>query len=118
MKDERKEVIEALAWDLVACGGQPPLHPTTCAVMRILFVFQVVPFSVFAGLMPCDTETTRQQLRRLKAQGVVDRLVVRQRGRHAVCLYALTPEGRRIVKLWEQARNRLLSAVNRELRKV
>lgn len=30
------ERLEQLAWDLVACGQRPPMHPTTCAVIRLL----------------------------------------------------------------------------------
>ncbi len=115
---ERRSIVEALAWDLVACAQRPPLHPTTCAVLRILAVFRVVPFSVFAAMMPCDLETTRQQLRRLQGQGLVERHVVQPRGRHAVCIYALTPDGCRMVELWERAKEQLLQAVNHELQKI
>ena len=115
---DRGEVIEALAWDLVACAQRPPLHPTTCAVMRILAVFRVVPFSVFTAMMPCDLETTRQQLGRLRHQGLVERHVVRPKGRHAVCIYALTPDGWRMVELWSRAKTQLLQAVNHELSKL
>ena len=118
MNEGRKSMVEALAWDVVACAQRPPLHPTTCAVMRILAVFRVVPFSVFAAMMPCDLETTRQQLRRLQGQGLVERHVVQPRGRHAVCIYALTPDGGRMVELWERAKVQLLKVVNRELDKI
>ena len=118
MNEGRKSMVEALAWDLVACAQRPPLHPTTCAVMRILAVFRVVPFSVFAAMMPCDLETTRQQLRRLQGQGLVERHVVQPRGRHAVCIYALTPCGWRMVEMWGKAKTQLLQTVNHELSKL
>ncbi|MBR3925562.1 MAG: helix-turn-helix transcriptional regulator [Akkermansia sp.] len=116
--EERKGVIEALAWDLVACAQRPPIHPTTAAVLRLLCVLRVVPFSVFTGLLPCDIETTRQQLRRLMDQGLVERITIQQRGCTAVAIYALTADGLRLMDMWVMTREQLLQALNNEIKKV
>lgn len=117
-RDEKNCVIDALAWDLVACAQNPPLHPTTSAVLRTLCVFRVVPFSLFASLLPCNSETTRQQLRRLIEQGLVERIVLKQRGRTAMTIYALTADGLRLMDMWESARRRLLQSLTVELDKI
>jgi predicted ArsR family transcriptional regulator len=65
--------------------------------------------------MPCDKETVRQQLSRLMAIGVVEKVVVQQKGRHALCLYALAPDGIRMVLMWNRARAQLLGQVRAQL---
>lgn len=95
--------IDVLAWELVACGQRPPLHPTTCAVIRVLWALGVVSFREMVCVIPCDVETVRQQLNRLVHAGVAEREYVRRMGRKAECLYRLTVDGVRMVALWEQA---------------
>lgn len=95
--------IDVLAWELVACAQRPPLHPTTCAVIRTLWALGVVSFREMVCVVPCDAETVRQQLNRLVGAGVAEREYVKRMGRKASCLYRLSAEGVRMVALWERA---------------
>lgn len=112
--------IDVLAWELVACGQRPPLHPTTCAVIRVLWALGVVSFREMVCVIPCDAETVRQQLNRLVHAGVAEREYVRRMGRKASCLYRLSEEGVRMVSLWEKAaldmRGRLLELLELRVR--
>ena len=95
--------IDVLAWELVACAQRPPLHPTTCAVIRTLWALGVVSFREMVCVVPCDAETVRQQLNRLVVAGVAQREYGRRMGRKAESFYRLTADGVRIVALWERA---------------
>lgn len=95
--------IDVLAWELVACGQRPPLHPTTCAVIRTLWALGVVSFREMVCVVPCDAETVRQQLNRLVVAGVAQREYGRRMGRKAESFYRLTADGVRMVALWERA---------------
>lgn len=95
--------LDVLAWELVACGQKPPLHPTTCAVIRVLWTTGVISFREMCCVVPCDLETVRQQLNRLVNAGVAAREYVRHMGRKAQCLYRLTADGLRMVALWQVA---------------
>lgn len=95
--------IDVLAWELVACAQRPPLHPTTCAVIRTLWALGVVSFREMAIVVPCDAETVRQQLNRLVVAGVAQREYGRRMGRKAESFYRLTADGVRMVALWERA---------------
>ena len=95
--------IDVLAWELVACAQRPPLHPTTCAVIRTLWALGVVSFREMVCVVPCDAETVRQQLNRLVVAGVAQREYGRRMGRKAECFYRLTADGVRMVALWERA---------------
>ena len=107
--------LENLVWDLVACEQRPPLHPTTCAVMRLLNVLGGASFRQCASIIPCDVETVRQQLNRLCWQGLVMRETVKRLGRTAKTCYYLTPAGARMVKLWEIAYDARLERLRKEL---
>lgn len=95
--------IDVLAWELVACAQRPPLHPTTCAVIRTLWALGVVSFREMVCVVPCDAETVRQQLNRLVVAGVAQREYGRRMGRKAESFYRLTADGVRMVALWERA---------------
>lgn len=98
-----RENLSVLAWELVACGQRPPLHPTTCAVLRVLWVLGTVSFREMCLVVPCAPETVRQQLNRLVVAGVCRRDYVRHMGRKAEALYWLTEEGLRMVGMWQYA---------------
>ncbi len=95
--------IDVLAWELVACAQKPPLHPTTCAVIRTMWALGVVSFREMVCVVPCDAETVRQQLNRLVVAGVAKREYGRRMGRKAESFYYLTADGVRMVALWERA---------------
>lgn len=95
--------IDVLAWELVACGQRPPLHPTTCAVIRTMWALGVVSFREMVCVVPCDAETVRQQLNRLVVAGVAKREYGQRMGRKAESFYHLTADGVRMVALWERA---------------
>lgn len=109
------ELVEQLAWDLVACAQRPPIHPTTCAVMRLLAVLGEVSFRKCADLVPCDVETVRQQLNRLCIQGLVQREAQRRLGRKAQSVYRLTFAGRQVVRMWSVAYEARMAQLKREL---
>lgn len=109
------ERFEQLAWDLVACAQRPPMHPTTCAVMRLLAALGVVSFKRCAELIPCDVETVRQQLNRLCNQGLVQRVTDRRMGRKAQSVYSLTSAGIQVVNMWEVAYRARLAQLRHEV---
>ena len=98
-----RENLSVLAWELVACAQRPPLHPTTCAVLRVLWVLGRVSFREMCLVVPCAPETVRQQLNRMVGIGVCRREYVRHMGRKAESMYWLTEEGLRMVGMWQYA---------------
>ena len=100
--------LDVLAWDLVACSLRPPLHPTTCAVLRLLAAVPVMRFQQFMRLMPCAEETVRQQLNRLVWRGLVHHEVRVRMGRRALHLYWLTVEGREMLRKWQLEHGRMV----------
>ena len=109
------ERLEQLAWDLVACGQRTPMHPTTCAVMRLLAALGWVSFRKCAELVPCDVETVRQQLNRLCNQGLVQRRTQRRIGRKAQSFYGLTSAGIQVVNMWDVAYRARLAQLKAEV---
>lgn len=104
----RRLRLVGLAWDLVACGMRPPMHPTTCAVLRALSL-RSMSFKQLSRLLPCDEATIRQQLARLQRAGLVGRLAERARGARAYVLFFLSPEGRLLARRWDEAHARSLA---------
>lgn len=109
------EHIEQLAWDLVACGERPPMHPTTCAVLRLVAAMEGVSFRKCIEIVPCDVETVRQQLNRLCTQGLVERVARKRMGRKAQNYYYLTRAGLRVVNMWKVAYNARLRQLRQEI---
>lgn len=102
---DKLRYIEGLAWDCVAAGQRPPLHPTTCAVLRLVALVGACRFALMCEVVPCSEDALRQQVSRLVRAGVL----VKERQADGHGLYRLSGGGVRMVLQWEREHARVLA---------
>lgn len=105
---DREMYIQGLAWDCVAAGQKPPLHPTTCAIIRLVALLGAARFSQLCDVIPCSEDAVKQQLSRLVRAGVLEKRYAEDEAGERRKFYVLSAGGVRMVLTWRREHGRVL----------